>query len=411
MARLVFVNRFYWPDETATGQLLTDLAEALAAHGHEVTVVTSRPAVLPADFASMRNGVHIAHVGSTRASGGGLAAKAIDFLTFYLGALWQLLRQTRRNSIVVALTDPPLIGIGAWLVSALRGAKLIHWVQDIYPELAIRLTGQSWLRLFRPLRNASWRRAVACVTLGDDMATRLRAAGVDASRLQVIPNWAPRGVSAGNAQEIAALRSAWGLSDKFVVGYSGNLGRVHDLDAVLDLAAAFSKRPDFVLIIVGGGAQRTRLESAAKDRGLRNVAFFPAQPRAQLTTSLAVADLHLVTLKMGCEDLVFPSKLYGIVATGRPVVFIGSPSCDVACCVRENGLGLAIAPADIATSVPAIEQLAAASLRDQRSIDSAARRFAARHTAEASAGHWADLIDRVVRSRSVAAAPSLPPQT
>ncbi len=400
MARLIFVNRFYWPDETATGQLLTDLAEALAAHGHEVTVVTSRPSQLPPDFTGVHRGVRIAHVGSTRTDRGGLIGKAIDFATFYAGALWQLVLQMQRGTFVVAMTDPPLIGIGAWLIAKVRRGKLVHWVQDIYPEIAMELTGHSWLRVLRPLRNAAWRRADACVTLGNDMAGRITAAGVAPARLSVIHNWAPRGVCMSSAipADTAAIRAAWGLTDKFVIAYSGNLGRVHDLDAVLELAAALRPSPNIALAIIGGGAQRERLQAAAAAQGLSNVHFFSAQPRAQLSASLAAANLHLVTLKPGCEDIVFPSKLYGIVAVGRPVIFIGPRACEMARCITENGFGLTASREALPELGLAIQRLSTdASARHQ--LTQAAVRFAASHTPAAAVTRWLELLARLEGSR------------
>jgi len=398
MARLIFVNRFYWPDETATGQLLTDLAEALAARGHDVTVVTSRPRQLPGDFSPDRNGVRIAHVGSTRADRGRLFGKMIDFATFYAGTLRQLLQQTRPGTLVVAMTDPPLIGIGAWLVAALRRARLVHWVQDIYPELAMSLTGHSWLRLLRPARNVSWRRAAACVTLGEDMAARLAAAGVRSDQRAVIPNWAPHGVYPPAVSDAWAMRAAWGLADKFIVAYSGNLGRVHDLDAVLELATALRERPDIALAIIGGGAQRERLKATAAARGLSNVHFLPAQPRAQLSASLAAADLHLVTLKPGCEDLVFPSKLYGIVAVGRPVIFVGPPECDVARCITQNGFGVVASRDELSVLATAIQRLSS-DANERSQLAEAAARFADDHTLAAAMNRWVELIAQVEGSQ------------
>ncbi len=392
--RLVFVNRFYWPDETATGQLLTDLAEALAARGHEVTVIASRPEKLPQGFSSPRHGVHISHVGSTRRNRGHLPGKTLDFATFYVGAIGRLFRRARHDTVVVALTDPPLIGIGAALVAMVRGAKLIHWIQDIYPELAMELTSHSWLRVFRPFRNAAWRRAAACVTLGEDMAARVLEVGVTSSRLAIIPNWAPAGVSSPAAQELSTLRTASGLEGKLVIGYSGNLGRVHDLDAIIELAAQLRHHADIAFAIVGGGAQREQLQSAVAKRALSNVHFFPAQPRAQLSVSLAAADLHLVTLKPGCEDLVFPSKLYGIIAVGRPVIFIGAPECEVARCITQNGFGLA-ASRDALTALSTAIQRLHTDARERAQLGEAATRFAAAHTSAVAARQWLDLIEQV----------------
>lgn len=356
--RLILLNRFYWPDEPATAQLLTDLAEALAARGCEVTIITSHPGGPTVPRAETHRGVRILRVGSTRSTGAGLRGKAMDFATFFLGALGRLLVTARRGDAIVAMTDPPLLGIGVAFVAALRGARLFHWVQDIYPELAIELTGHGWLHLVRPMRNVSWRSAEGCVTLGDDMAAELAAAGVAPERISVIPNWGPAGLTAQPASAAASLRAEWGLAGKFVVAYSGNLGRVHDLDAVLDLADAMRADRGVAFVLIGGGAQRVALETAAARRGLSNLTFHPPQPRAQLAASLALGDLHLVTLRPGCERFVFPSKLYGITAVGRPVLLIGPRDCELARLVRERGFGRAFARDEIDALAGAVRALA-----------------------------------------------------
>ena len=388
--RFVFINRFYWPEEPATAQLLTDLTQALAAAGHEVSVVTSRP-----EAGSPRRETHasvqIIRVRGTRWSRRGLLGKAVDFASFYFGALLALVRTARRGDIVVALTDPPLIGIGTWPVARLRGAKLVHWVQDIYPEIAVELTGHAWLGVISPLRNLAWRRAEACVTLGTDMAGLIRAAGVKAHQLTVIPNWAPSGLTAQPVSSADSLRRAWGLEGKFVVLYSGNLGRVHDLEPLLDVADHLRAHAHIVQLFVGSGAQLPGLKAAAVQRGLTNIQFRPPQPRAALATSLALGDVHLVTLRPGCERSVFPSKLYGIAAVGRPVFFIGPADCELARLVRKEAFGRTFtrdASLELAQSLGAL----AIAPVEREQLGQAAERFAARSgNAAAAAQHWINL--------------------
>lgn len=388
--RFVFINRFYWPDEPATAQLLTDLAEALAIAGHTVTVIASHPGgAIPAD--ETRNGVAVRRVLGTRWAKRGLLGKLSDFATFYLGALLRLFAHARRDDIVVALTDPPLIGIGAWLVARLRGARVVHWVQDIYPEIAITLTGHRWLGFIRPLRNLAWRRAEACVTLGTDMGGVVRAAGVNPHQLALIPNWAPAGLATPLPSAVDALRQAWDLQGKFVALYSGNLGRVHDLEPLLDVAELLRTHTHIVFLFVGSGAQRPALMAAAARRGLTNIYFRPPQPRANLSASLALGDLHFVTLRPGCEDAVFPSKLYGIAAIGRPVLFVGPANCELAALVREHGFGRTFTRDDTTTLASAISELSIAPAECAR-LGQAARRFAVLSGDATLAAHrWATL--------------------
>jgi glycosyltransferase involved in cell wall biosynthesis len=343
--RLIFLNRFYWPDEPATAQLLTDLAEGLARRGHEVTVITSHPGRPGVPHREVRRGVRILRTRGLGLARFGLVGRAADFVLYLAGAAGALLFAASRDTWVVALTDPPLLGPVAWTVAGAAGAPVLHWTQDIYPEVAEAVAPGPLSRLaglvLRPWRNLAWRRSRGVVALGREMAVLLRLQGVRHERIAVIPNWAPAGTDTPAPGEVAALRARWGVADRTVIAYSGNLGRVHDLEPVLDVAAELRDEPDFVFLFIGGGAHRAGLMRRAVQLELPNVHFLPAQPRSALAASLAAADLHLVTLRPGCEALVFPSKLYGIAAAGRPVVFIGPASCELAELVRSRGLGVA----------------------------------------------------------------------
>ncbi|HEY0947734.1 MAG TPA: glycosyltransferase family 4 protein [Opitutaceae bacterium] len=382
-APLIFLNRVYWPDEAATAQLLTDLAEGLAARGWPVTIIASRSAGAPAE--ETRAGVSILRVAPARDTRRSLRARLLDDLSFHIGAVRCLRRLARPGATVVVMTDPPMLGFTAWLAVRGRGARLINWIQDVYPEIAQALAPFAALRFLlgglRPLRNVAWRRSARCVVLGRDMAELVEQAGVRRQSIATIPNWAPAGLGPADG---AALRAAWNLQDKFVIAYSGNLGRVHALDNVLELALSLREHREIVFVFIGGGAQRERLAAAAHTHDLPNVRFFPAQPRRQLAATLAVGDVHLITLRPGCEACVFPSKFYGIAAAGRPILFLGPLDCELSELVREQGLGAICAPADTALAHSTIVNWA----NDGDTLAacrSAALRFAARHGGSAAA--------------------------
>ncbi len=389
--RALFINRFYWPDEAATAQLLTDLAEALAARQLAVVIITSQPDSPAVPAEETRRGVRILRVRGSRWAGRlGLVGKAADYGRFYVAALWRLALIARRDDTVVAMTDPPLLGLGVWIVAGLRRSRLVHWAQDIYPELAVELAAQRWLRGLRPLRNLAWRRAACCVTLGSDMAAVFAAAGVAGDHLFIAPNWAPAGLTRQPAHAADALRSVWGLTDKFVVAYSGNLGRVHDLTPVLAVAEALRNEPRIGFVFIGAGAQRAALQTEAARRGLTNVQFRPPQPRAQLAAALALGDVHLVTLLPGCERYVFPSKLAGVAAVGRPVVFIGPRDSELARLVTapHRKFGYAFERADTTAIAAALRTLAHDAAACTRLGAAAAGFAAATGTAATAAARW-----------------------
>ncbi len=396
--RVTFVNRFYWPAEPATAQLLGDLAEGLAASGASVRVIAGHHAAgLPAR--ETRAGVEIVRVGAEIRATQSLVRRARDFADFRAAARAELQSSLQPGEIVVALTDPPLISVTAAEITSARHARLVHWVHDIYPEVfhAVARSPLSWLsrKLLAPRRNAAWRQADACITLGDDMAGVLRDAGVDPQRLHVIPNWAPQGLAPATLAETAALRQAWGLpADEFIVGYSGNLGRVHDLDGLLEVATAL-REDAVVFLFIGGGAAFARLQQEAQRRGLARVRFLPPQPRHLLSVALGVPDLHVASLRDGCERLVFPSKLYGVAAAGRPMLALAPPHAEISRIVAREGLGAAFRPRDTMAIATFVRALAADPVR-RRELGAAAQRFDfATGGAPRALAAWTDVLRKL----------------
>jgi glycosyltransferase involved in cell wall biosynthesis len=349
-AKLIFVNRFFDPDESATSQLLTDLARALAARGYDVRIVCCRqlytdPAARLAPFEILA-GVHIHRVATTRFGRSGLVGRAIDYASFYLAAGWRLLRLLQKGDVLVVKTDPPLLSLLGVMVAGCKAATLITWQQDIFPEIASRL-GSSPLpaRLdagLRRLRDWSLRRARRNVVISDRMFEYLRARGIAAERLCVIENWADPAAIRPKRSEDSGLRAEWGLADHFVVCYSGNLGRAHEYDTLI--AAAALLRDDFTIrfLMIGDGAKMQSLRFTVRDLALGNFIFQPYQPRERLADSLAAANVHLISLLPALEGLIMPSKLYGVLAAGRPVVFIGDPDGAVSRVVGAAACGYSV---------------------------------------------------------------------
>jgi len=421
--RLFFVNRYFYPDHSATSQMLSDLAFALADRGHRITVVTSR---LSYDNPSARlpardtvRGVEIVRLATTGFGRSGLAGRAVDYLTFYLAAAWLLLRQVRRGDVVVAKTDPPLLAVVTTPIARLRGAHPVSWLQDIYPEVVTAL-GMAGGRLSRVLfaalkwlRDRALRKASLNVAIGERMAAELHRLGAPRASIRVIPNWADGRVVRPVSRAGNELRRAWGLTDAFVVGYSGNLGRAHDTATILAamaLTAASSAAPVMELaggsdlpepehpepaiqwLFVGGGAQLAKLKAETERRGDRNVLFEPYQPRDALSASLSAPDVHLISLRPGLEGRIVPSKYYGIAAAGRPAIFIGDPDGEIARILTTTGTGLVVAEGDGDSLARAIVGLASA----RRTADDMGRRaralFDERYDLPFAVQAWDDAI-------------------
>ncbi|HEX3068155.1 MAG TPA: glycosyltransferase family 4 protein [Thermoanaerobaculia bacterium] len=336
---VVFVNRFFHPDHSATSQMLSDLAFHLAGRGWRVEIVTSRQryddaaARLPSRETT--RGVAVTRVWSSSFGRGFLPGRAVDYATFYASAFVALFRRTSRKTTIVALTDPPLISVVAALVAMLRGASLVNWTQDLFPEVA-EVLGMRSLRVLRGIRNWSLRRARTNVAISESMAARLPKA-------VVIHNWAD-----------ASLRPIEQTQDRFVIGYSGNLGRAHDASTMLAAMRELRDDKTIEFLVTGGGAQ---LDIIRNER-LPNVRFAGYAPLEKLSESLSAADAHLVTLLPSLEGLIVPSKFYGILAVARPVLFAGSANGELARIIRTYDCGMVVESGDGAALARCIRELA-----------------------------------------------------
>ncbi|MEX2080050.1 MAG: glycosyltransferase family 4 protein, partial [Dehalococcoidia bacterium] len=234
--KVVVVNRFFYPDVAATGQFAADLAFDLAEAGHEVHVVTSRLAYdggpgYPAE--ETVHGVRVNRVWTSRYGRGSLPGRMLDYASFYVSSTWRLLRLLRTGDIVIAMTDPPLLSVCAAWAARWRGARLVNWVQDLFPEVAAALGFPALGGILgvplRAMRDRSLRFAVMNVALGERMAAWLRQRGGEGCKVRVIHNWADGALIRPTELHENRLRSEWALADRFVVGYSGNMGRAHDI--------------------------------------------------------------------------------------------------------------------------------------------------------------------------------------
>jgi len=213
--------------------------------------------------------------------------------------------------------------------------------------------------LLRRLRNASLRAARVNVAIGERMAERLIAEGVPAQRVVVMPNWSDEEAIRPVARAGLALRDEWGLGDRFVLGYSGNLGRAHEAETVLGAARLLGDRDDIVFLMIGGGRESTRLAERVAAEGLAaRFQFRPYQPRARLSESLGVADVHWLSLRPELEGLIVPSKFYGIAAAGRPVIAVTDGDGEIARLVARDACGVVVTPGDAAGLATAILTLA-----------------------------------------------------
>jgi colanic acid biosynthesis glycosyl transferase WcaI len=351
---LLFVNAHYYPDVASTGQHLTDLCEHLQSQGYHVSVICGRGKYLAgrmqAPLHEVHNGVRITRIRTTAFGRGTHLGRLIDYATFYVQVLWTLLTRARRFDGVVFLTTPPLLSVIGWIAKRLRGQRYGIWSMDLHPDAEIALgmirEGSIVARLLSWAMAVGYRNADFVVDLGAYMKARLVAKGVKPERLHTVHVWSRAEEIEPTPHGVNPVREELRLDDRFLVMYSGNAGIVHEFDAILEAMRRLDDDARFYFLFVGDGPQRAKIEAYAREHGLKNFAYRGYFPREQLRYSLSAADAHLISLREPFVGMAVPGKLYGIMASARPAMFVGPARCESADSIRDAGCGVVIDPAE-----------------------------------------------------------------
>ena len=358
MMNLTVLCPHFAPDEAPTGDIMTRIVHELAGRGNRVHVVTSLPWYLhhaiepewrgrPVRRESTSWG-SITRVHPFPTEKTNIPARALAFGGFTgLAAVMAAVHRPRPDA-VLAMSPPLTLGLAGWGVARIRRAPFVFNIQDVFPDVAIEtgvLRGRRVIRAALALERFVYRRADAVTVLSEDLRANVAAKlGPErADRVRVIPNFADV-TDIVPAPRQNAYRAEFGLGDRQVIMYAGNLGFSQPVEVLLDAATTFADDPDIVFVINGSGSARSSLERAAE--GLENVVMVPRQPRERLAEVLAAADLHIVMLSRGLGHASVPSKLYSILAAGRPVVARVDAGTEVARMVTEAKAGQAIPPED-----------------------------------------------------------------
>ena len=347
--RILLLNLYYPPDTSATAKMAATVAEALSAR-HDVTVLCGRPSYDPTERRRWRlsqtelaGRVKIARVGSTDYPRFQMKRRVLNYLSYVALAIPRSL--FLRCDVVLAMTDPPFEGIVGAIVAMLKGKPYIYNIRDMYPDMAVGgaivepgLLARVWERLHR------WalRRATRVIVLGKDMRARIVAKGVDPARIEIVRDGAdiPGPGAPQPSLDAELIRTIRG-DFKFVLLHAGNLGFYGAWETLI--TAVRNLEADGVgLVFVGEGAQHGHVENLA--RGARNVRFLPFFPASKIPSVLAAPDAHVVTVKRGLEGVVVPSKMYGILAAGKPIVAVAPEETDAASLGAKFGFAVSADP-------------------------------------------------------------------
>ncbi len=346
--RLLLINQFFWPDAAPTGRFLLDLARAVDEERLEITAICGASGYGTTDD-SPRPRVRILRPSGTRFSRNAVG-RILSYGSFLAGALVTGFCVSRPDT-VVTLTTPPLTSVFGRMLKLMRGCRHFIWEMDVYPDIAVdlgTLDRRSMLACaIGALADWSRRNADGIIVLGEDMKARLIARDIPEHKIHVAENWA-------DGTEITPAPFPGG---PLVVHYSGNFGLAHDIDTIADVIKRYANDGRFQFVFAGGGVRRQNIEDLCREEAITNVLFRPYSSRTELGASLGEGHLGLVTqLPQTCGSVV-PSKTYGILAAGRPLLYIGPREATPARIIERFQCGWQVEPGDAAGLADLLEKL------------------------------------------------------
>jgi glycosyltransferase involved in cell wall biosynthesis len=365
--KVYFLTQYFYPDIASTAQLLTELAEDLSKYGLKVEVFTTQPSYTKfkkVPSIEKYNGVIIRRVWSTSFSKNNILGRIINEITYIISILLVLLFKRLEKGILLIVTNPPLLPVVSLILKRIKKFPYIYLVYDIYPDIAVKLGYLSPKSILARFFEAVNRRALVSadkiIVLGECMKNIIEKKISNypecLEKIEIIHNWADEKKIFPVPKVSNWFIKEYGLEGKFVVLYSGNLGISHPLESIIEVANKL-KDKNIVFLFIGDGGKKPILEKMAKEMKLKNVKFLPYQDKEVLKYSLSSGDVAIVTMEEGIEGLSVPSKIYGFLAAGRPILGIVSKKSEVSLIVEKANCGFIVEPNDVDKISSAIEYL------------------------------------------------------
>lgn len=351
--RLALVCQHFYPEMVSTGMHMTELARRLRRHGWKITVYCAQPSYMidddkqKVDPVMTHQGITIKRmptVGDQRES---LLSRLALALTYLLSTVRALIRDRNQYDGLLVTTNPPFIGLAGWVLSKVYGQPYVQLVYDVYPDIAVRLgvvdrenpVAYLWERMTQLMLNG----AAATVVIGRDMAEviRRKLARQNWGNVHLIPNWSDETVVEPIPRSENPFRQKYEVGDRLLVQYAGRHGKTHNLEPLMGAAERLKEEP-VLFQFIGEGDKKEKLQRMARERALDNVMFLPYQPMGELDTVLAAADVAVVCLESQFTGLSVPSKTYGIMASGTPILGFLDKESEIGKTIQENGCGFVL---------------------------------------------------------------------
>lgn len=411
------------PDVNSTGLLMSKLCAGLLGQGHQVSVITTFP-----HYEKFRvweeyrgklfergtyEGMDVTRL-YVYASGNkqNMIERLLSYLSFAALATLFGVFSRKKYDVILCTNGSFFSGIAAHMIATAKGIPFVYNVQDLYPEtpvMAGQLRSRFAISVLEKIERFMYRKAAHISVITRSFRDNISAKGISPTKISIVPNFVETSFIKP-LPKVNPFSQQLGLADKFVVAHAGNVGYVYDLEGLLDAAALVKHQPDIHFLIVGDGVMRPKLEEKARKLGLSNVSFLPFQPHESLPWLRATCDVQVALYRQGSSRYSMPSKVYEIMASGRPLLASADVNSDVWRLIDDTGCGICVEPHDP-------EKLAASILRlyGDRSLRDAmgerGRQQAEQHySRDVIVALYGDLLERVAAAEARAAhpQPSLP---
>jgi glycosyltransferase involved in cell wall biosynthesis len=414
--RLTIVTQFYPPDYAATGQLMEELATRLGGAGITVKIFTGQPGyAFETDCAPPEEAAGNLTIKRSRTSRiwpRRIRGRAINGLLFCIRAIVRLLDPRHKRDLLMVTTEPPYLGIVAYIAHWLTGTPYICLLYDLYPDVAVSLgvlSSRHWFTQFWDVLNRRiWKRAQAIIVLSSTMRQRIldKSPGLE-HKIAIVHNWANSDLIKPLAKQQNWFAQEHNFVDRFTVLYSGNMGRCHDMTTILETVKLLHDSP-IQFVFIGNGAKREAFIETVQKLGLKNCTFLPYQDRQVLPYSLTACDLNLISIDRDMEGLVAPSKLYSSLASGRAIAAICPPHSYLRTIVSEGKCGIAIDNGDVQGLASFILKLSQNPVLSEQMGNNGRQYMVDNFTPECIADQYLHVILNCFQSQSLSASSSEP---
>lgn len=361
--RLWVVSELYHPELTSTGYFMTGVAEGVAA-SREVRVLCSQPTYAArgtlAPVTETHGGVHIERCAGTRFDKDRIGLRLVNLVTISLSIGWLVFRRVRRGDVVLVVTNPPTLPFVVYLAARLRRTHVVLRIEDVYPEVltAAGMSARSspLVRLVGAATRMLYRRMLRIVVLGRDMAALVGAKlGDHSDRMVRIPNWGDIDGVSPLPRTSNAVLARIGATDKFVIQYMGNMGRTHGVDTLAAAALRMRSSSHLHFLFIGWGARKAALEAMVAEQDVSHMTVLPGCSAAELGEHANAADVVVIAFQKGMAGVSVPSRMYNVMAAGKPILAVAESQSELAYVVLEEGIGWVVPPNDVDALVAAIE--------------------------------------------------------